>query len=478
MNSKLYKNKNFYIFLILIFAAIIRLYNINYDDFWSDEMVVYWISDPHISLKETIERLFSSNLLVTFEIVLKYFHLIFGYKIDISRYFPFIISLLSLFAFYKLSRRHSGNKSSIIALLLLCTNIYHIKYSIELRSYILSFLLSIIFIYLIFKNNFEEKKINKNISINYFIIGLISFLMLFSHPFTIIIIISFIFFKLIEIYKNEKFKIYDFRIIFYFLIIILFFLVFYLLNINHTPYWIEQVKPSFYTNFFFSTFFGSRILGSIYLLSLIFIMIKFKDKIFKELNIFTFSIILIFFSYCLPLIFGYLFKPILIDRYIFFVLIPVIFVISHFIMLFKSNIFKYLMIFLLLIVPLLNHLLFENTLRQFYTSIYPTKPEVKRALKIIENSEYKYFSFKMKKDNFLKINDIYENYLLKSLERVDLEINYLNYLNNKNLPNEIWLIYFTDITDEKFTIDSNLNEFEIIDKKKVNRLELYLLKKN
>ncbi len=119
--------------------------------------------------------------------------------------------------------------------------------------------------------------------------------MLFSHPFTIIIIISFIFFKLIEIYKNEKFKIYDFRIIFYFLIIILFFLVFYLLNINHTPYWIEQVKPSFYTNFFFSTFFGSRILGSIYLLSLIFIMIKFKDKIFKELNIFTFSIILIFF---------------------------------------------------------------------------------------------------------------------------------------------------------------------------------------
>jgi hypothetical protein len=84
----------------------------------------------------------------------------------------------------------------------------------------------------------------------------------------------------------------------------------------------------------------------------------------------------------------------------------------------------------------------------------------------------------MKKDNFLKINDIYENYLLKSLERVDLEINYLNYLNNKNLPNEIWLIYFTDITDEKFTIDSNLYEFEIIDKKKVNRLELYLLKKN
>ena len=49
---------------------------------------------------------------------------------------------------------------------------------------------------------------------------------------------------------------------------------------------------------------------------------------------------------------------------------------------------------------------------------------------------------------------------------------------DKNLPNEIWLIYFTDITDEKFTIDSNLNEFEIIDKKKFNRLELYLLKKN
>mgnify|MGYP001479158633 CR=1 FL=1 len=93
--------------------------------------------------------------------------------------------------------------------------------------------------------------------------------------------------------------------------------------------WLTQVKPSFYTNFYFSKFFGSRLLGSIYLLALIICCVKFRKSLFQKFNIFSFFIILIIFSYSIPLLFGYIFYPIILDRYIFFVLIPILCLISH-----------------------------------------------------------------------------------------------------------------------------------------------------
>ena len=83
------KNKlNILLFGILVFGAILRSYNINFNDLWSDEMVSFWVSDPNISFKETLLRLFSSNWMVVYEISLKYFHSLFGYDVYISRYFP------------------------------------------------------------------------------------------------------------------------------------------------------------------------------------------------------------------------------------------------------------------------------------------------------------------------------------------------------------------------------------------------------
>ena len=67
------KNKlNILLFGIFIFGAILRSYNVNFNDLWSDEMVSFWVSDPSISFKETLLRLFSSNWMVVYEISLKY----------------------------------------------------------------------------------------------------------------------------------------------------------------------------------------------------------------------------------------------------------------------------------------------------------------------------------------------------------------------------------------------------------------------
>ena len=155
------KNKlNILLFGIFIFGAILRSYNINFNDLWSDEMVSFWVSDPGISFKETLLRLFSSNWMVVYEISLKYFHSLFGYDVHVSRYFSSLISLFSLIYFAILLRHISNEKSQLLGFFLLSINIYHIGYSIELRSYILTFLLVTIFIYLNFKNKKSETNLN------------------------------------------------------------------------------------------------------------------------------------------------------------------------------------------------------------------------------------------------------------------------------------------------------------------------------
>ena len=139
MNKVNSKFKVISILLIILFGSFLRGYNINYNDFWSDEMVSFWVSDPSLSFDETLQRIFSSQWMVLNEILLKYFHSIFGYDVNISRYFSFFISVLSLISFALLLSNISNINSTIFGIFILSINIYHIGYSIELRSYILTF---------------------------------------------------------------------------------------------------------------------------------------------------------------------------------------------------------------------------------------------------------------------------------------------------------------------------------------------------
>ena len=198
---------NLTIVFLIIFASFIRIYNINYNDLWSDEMVSFWLSDPTIPLDETLSRIFSSNWMVFYEITLKYFHLAFGYDVHISRYFSYCVSILSLIAFTFLLKKITSKESLLLGLFILSINIFHIKYSIELRSYIFAFLLTIIFIYL----NFNKKNLqNKKNTYRSFGILLLALITLFCHPYTILVIGSFIVFKLLEFVKNKKINYQDF----------------------------------------------------------------------------------------------------------------------------------------------------------------------------------------------------------------------------------------------------------------------------
>ena len=481
MSKDITKSKLFYIILIILIGSFIRVYNINYNDFWSDEMVSFWVSDPSISFKETIERIFSSQFMVLNEILLKYFHLIFGYDVNISRYFPFFISVLSLLSFVILLLKITNVNAAIFGLFIISINIYHIAYSIELRSYILTFFLVNIFIYLAFIN-YELKK-NYKYS-NTFALCIISLLLLFNHTINIIVIGSYIFFILAKflvtkkIQKNEIIKLLSLLII-----ILIFLFVYFKTTIKFhdpgvfkgiSPEWLWQVKPSFYTNYYFSKFFGSRILGVMYLLSLVFCVVKFKDDIIKKFNIYIFFIFLIFFSYFIPLVFGYIFSPILIDRYIFYILIPIICLLSHFIFQIENKKLKFFIIITISLATSLNNLLYENSFKQLYTNVPVQKPNIKKALKIIDQSNIKNFTFVRDDRYAINTNLIIENYLLKSAEKNKFNLIYEPFDDNTE-SSKIWLLYLKDTRDFNFEIPKRFLKYVEVEKHELNRVSIHLL---
>ena len=474
MKINLYKNEIIFITLIILFGLLLRGYNINFNDFWSDEMVTFYLSNPNLNFTETMRLIFESNLMVSYELILKFFHKIFGYNFEYSRYLTLFISIISIFYFYKLIKNNKNYHSAILGVILLSINIYHIRYSIELRSYTLTFLLSIILLNLIF---FQGKIREFKNFFSYFLIFIISFLMLFSHAYSIIVIISINFYIfLIWIIKKNFSK----NNILLFLSTLISSLLFILIHINniflHTPDWIPEFKSSFFTNYYFSSFFGSRILGLLHLIILIYLITIQFNKVLKKFDIELFLIILLLLTYIIPITYSLIFKPVLIDRYIFFVLIPILYLISGLSFDLKNTYKKYTFIFLLVVPSFLNHFT-ENTFKQFYTNIYPSKPEVGKSLKhIVKNNNLNY-SFVSIENNPYKINFVYENYLKKYSKKIDKNLMYFNYANNTELPDDIWLIYFTDITNEKFIKPIEFKDYMIKSNKIFNHLELYQLKK-
>ena len=90
---------NYIIFLAIILAgAYLRIYQINFDDYWFDEYVSFWVADPQLSFQETLER--SNNIdrgaHLFFNLLLKYFFKIFYYEPEIGRFFPLFFGILSI----------------------------------------------------------------------------------------------------------------------------------------------------------------------------------------------------------------------------------------------------------------------------------------------------------------------------------------------------------------------------------------------
>ena len=80
------------IFFILI-GILSRFYQLNFEDYWLDEMNSFWVADPNISLKEMISRRELTDATpLFFNLILKNYFKFFSYNPEIGRHVPLFLA--------------------------------------------------------------------------------------------------------------------------------------------------------------------------------------------------------------------------------------------------------------------------------------------------------------------------------------------------------------------------------------------------
>jgi len=150
------------VFLIIFFIGIyLRVYQIHFDDYWYDEYASFWVADPSLSFSETLKRSYNFNYgnNLVFDIILKYFFIIFNYDPEIGRYLPLFFGICSIPLLTYLSYQLDKDKSYLFTAFLASISWYLISYSQETRCYSFSFFLatlSLIFFIKITNNNLKK----------------------------------------------------------------------------------------------------------------------------------------------------------------------------------------------------------------------------------------------------------------------------------------------------------------------------------
>ena len=433
--------------LIISVGALLRYYQINFENYWFDEINDFWVTDPNISLDATFFRRESIGDVSPYlwESLLKMYFKIFGYVPEIGRYLPLFFGILSIPFIGMLSYQVKKDNSFLLAILLISINIYLIKYSQETRVYSLVFLLATINLIFYYKMISLDLTFSKKIYIFLLFTGS-SILNFFTHPFLLIIFFSQVACTIYAFFILKNKNLLFFLSIPFILIIYIFINYDYLLsNLTITDYFIKHENWKFYYNFYFSRFFGSKIMGLIYLSTLIFLIIRFRKKILFTSNNYLPLIFILFFSYIIPLLYGLIRHPILIDRYIIFVLIPIIILISSLIIEIDN---KKLRIFLLvfILVPTLINNYIEIKYR------INTKPEFTKIIDNLKEHENKNISIYTTNEPDTKMIESY----IKSTKK--FKNKNLNILNINNLPSDIkaiWVICYEPVVGYNCAITNN-----------------------
>ena len=99
------------IFLLLALGVTFRLYNINFDNLWVDEILSFWIANPDFDFKESyLNHKTIEQTPYLFNLIIKFFFTIFGYDINLARIIPCIFSIFGILSVTYLSKLLSKKK--------------------------------------------------------------------------------------------------------------------------------------------------------------------------------------------------------------------------------------------------------------------------------------------------------------------------------------------------------------------------------
>lgn len=145
--------------LILLLSLILRIYKLDAEDLWVDEIFSINLANNNIygiitgSLKDTNPPLYY--------IILHYWSSLFGNGEFISRVPSVIFGIISIYVIYKTGRLIFNKEIGLISAFILSVSLFHIRYSQEVRSYSLLVLFVLLSNYYYFHILKDNKIINK-----------------------------------------------------------------------------------------------------------------------------------------------------------------------------------------------------------------------------------------------------------------------------------------------------------------------------
>jgi uncharacterized membrane protein len=125
--------ERYWIWLILVLAAALRVYRINGRDFWYDEAFT------GVTVKENFHNMIAMTIKDVhpplYYIFVKYFAFFFGYSVFGIRLFSVVFGVLGIWAIYIFTKELFGKKAALWASLVAAISPFAIQYSQEARMY-------------------------------------------------------------------------------------------------------------------------------------------------------------------------------------------------------------------------------------------------------------------------------------------------------------------------------------------------------
>ncbi|WP_264367826.1 glycosyltransferase family 39 protein [Flavobacterium lacisediminis] len=386
--NQLLNNK--WIISILFVAIFLRLYKIDYQSLWMDEIYTMNISNPENSFSTVIDEVNNRDgFPYLYFILLKIFHALFGFNSIIARLFSVFGGIISIYLIYILTKKIINKNTALIVSLLFCLSHYHIYISQEARPYSL-YLAVTIFVYYRLWCFLNDKSLK-----NAVFYGLSAGLLLNINFFGFINLFSQFIFILFYFYQTKQ-KISKDILKQFFIIGIITILIFlpniqkFILLFGKGEFWVPKPTQDSFTIMIKEVFGNSEFLLFLYLVVfqfLLFNLFKLKGNVSNNNKLLAFTFLLfwgvVFVLFLLVKSYGEV--SLILTRY-FTSVIPVIYIfIAWGINEIKNKFLKHLAIVLIIIFSLIN-LVLE---KKYYDS--PNKAQFREASNtVIENNSRKH----------------------------------------------------------------------------------------
>lgn len=405
--------KNPLLVFLLVIGTVLRLYKLDFQSVWLDEIHTLNDANPANSLAQVHASIVAADPHPPlYFYIIHFLFKIFGYTPVVARLFSVVIGIYAIYAIFQFGKELFNEKVGLIAAMLLTVSSYHIYYSQEARPYAMLCLFTILsFLYLVRYVKLPTRK-------NAILYGVFTALMLYGHFFSLFAVLGqmaiLLFFAVLAKPENRKSFLIN-SIIAGIVTVLLFLPSFkiFIAAMEIKSFWIPYPTPDVYTLMYKEFFGNSEMLMFVFGFMAVLYFIKLSKEKEQEVSyesVVTNQTVLGFIVLAawivivllVPLIRSYTSIPMLISRYFINILPAILIVIAVGLAQFKNRIIRWSFIAMLFVFSV-NELI---VVKKYYKTV--TKTQFREATQFIaENNNHKepvvtslawYFSYFLNND--------------------------------------------------------------------------------